>query len=46
MEPEYRVGALVYVKDTDAADLAVGDVITVMMDENTVAPPHHRDRPR
>lgn len=36
MEPEYHVGSLVYVKKTDAADLAVGDVITFMADESTV----------
>ena len=36
MEPEYHVGSLVYVKKTAAADIRVGDVITFMMDENTV----------
>lgn len=36
MEPEYRVGSLVYVKKAEPADLKVGDVITFMMDENTV----------
>ena len=36
MEPQYHVGSLVYVKETDAAALAVGDVITFMMDESTV----------
>lgn len=36
MEPEYPVGSLVYVKKTDPAELAVGDVITFMQSENTV----------
>jgi len=36
MEPEYPVGSLVYVRKTDASDLAVGDVITFMQSEDTV----------
>ena len=37
MEPTYRVGSLIYVKDVDAVELERGDVITFMFDENTVA---------
>lgn len=37
MEPEYPTGSLIYVKSVDPADLAVGDVITFMLDANTVA---------
>ena len=37
MEPEYGVGSLIYVKDVDPYELKQGDVITFMMDENTVA---------
>lgn len=37
MEPTYHVGALVYVKEADAFELESGDVITFMVDEDTVA---------
>lgn len=37
MEPEYHVGALIYVKKVDPAKLSVGDDITFMLDEDTVA---------
>lgn len=37
MEPNYHVGALIYVKDVDPYELESGDVITFMMDETTVA---------
>ena len=37
MEPEYPVGALIYVKETDPARLKKGDVITFLLDADTVA---------
>ena len=37
MEPTYHVGSLIYVKDVDYRQLGAGDVITFMLDENTVA---------
>ena len=37
MEPTYHVGSLIYVKETDPMTLQPGDVITFMLDENTVA---------
>lgn len=40
MEPEYHVGSLIYVKvldDEEKHELAVGDDITFMLDEDTVA---------
>ena len=37
MEPTYHVGSLIYVKETDPETLQPGDVITFMLDENTVA---------
>lgn len=37
MEPTYHTGALLYVKDVDYTELAEGDVITFMLDEDTVA---------
>ena len=37
MEPAYHVGSLIYVKDVDPVELESGDVITFMLDENTVA---------
>ena len=37
MEPTYHVGSLNYVKDVDYRQLEAGDVITFMLDENTVA---------
>ena len=36
MEPEYPVGSLIYVKKMDCAQLRIGDVITFMVDEDTV----------
>lgn len=35
MEPKYKTGALIYVKDTAPEKLKVGDVITFMMSEET-----------
>ena len=37
MEPAYHVGSLIYVKETDPFELESGDVITFMLDEDTVA---------
>lgn len=37
MEPTYHVGALIYVKPVDYTELESGDVITFMLDEETVA---------
>ena len=37
MEPTYHVGSLIYVKDVDYKELEAGDVITFMLDEDTVA---------
>ena len=37
MEPTYHVGSLIYVKDVDPYELENGDVITFMLDEDTVA---------
>lgn len=37
MEPTYHTGSLVYVKETDYRLLEVGDPITFMLDENTLA---------
>ena len=37
MEPAYHVGSLIYVKDVDYKQLKPGDVITFMLDEDTVA---------
>lgn len=37
MEPTYHVGSLIYVKDADYKELEAGDVITFMLDEDTVA---------
>ena len=37
MEPTYHVGALIYVRNVDPAELQSGDVITFMLDETTVA---------
>lgn len=37
MEPAYPTGALLYVKGRDPQDLRVGDPITFMLDESTVA---------
>lgn len=37
MEPTYHVGSLIYVKTVDYTELESGDVITFMLDEETVA---------
>ena len=37
MEPAYKTGSLIYVKEVDASALAVGDVITYRLDSDTVA---------
>lgn len=37
MEPEYHTGSLIYVKKVDYKTLRVGDDITFMLNENTVA---------
>lgn len=37
MEPAYQTGSLIYVKDVDYRELKEGDVITFMLNEDTVA---------
>lgn len=37
MEPAYHVGSVIYVRDVDPAEIEPGDVITFMLDEDTVA---------
>ena len=37
MEPTYHVGSLIYVKSVDYKELKVGDPITFLVSENTVA---------
>ena len=37
MEPTYHVGSLLYVKSVDTSQLKAGDVITFMLDEETLA---------
>ncbi len=37
MEPTYHTGALIYVKETDPYTLEAGQVITFLLDEDTVA---------
>lgn len=37
MEPTYHVGSLIYVKEVDYKELKAGDVITFMLDEDTLA---------
>lgn len=37
MEPVYHTGSLIYVKEVDYRDLGAGDVITFMLNEDTVA---------
>lgn len=37
MEPTYHTGSLIYVKDVDPFELEDGDVITFMLDEDTIA---------
>ena len=36
MEPTYHVVSLIYVKDVDTDELKAGDVITYMLDEDTI----------
>lgn len=37
MEPTYHVGSLIYVKDVDPYSIEVGQPITFMLDEDTIA---------
>ena len=37
MEPTYHVGSLIYVKNVDPFELEAGDVITYMLDEDTLS---------
>lgn len=37
MEPEYHTGSLIYVREVDTDDLKVNDVITFMLNEDTIA---------
>jgi len=37
MEPTYHTGSLIYVKSVDYRELEAGDVITFMLDEDTIA---------
>lgn len=37
MEPSYHVGSLIYVKKAEPSSLRTGDVITFMLDEDSVA---------
>ncbi|MGN1399078.1 MAG: signal peptidase I [Erysipelotrichaceae bacterium] len=37
MEPTYPTGSLIYVKEVDTSQLKAGDVITFMIDEDTIA---------
>lgn len=37
MEPAYHTGSLIYVKEADYTELESGDVITFMLDEDTIA---------
>lgn len=37
MEPTYHTGSLIYVKDVDTSEIEPGQVITFMLDEDTVA---------
>ena len=37
MEPTYKTGSIIYVKKVDYQTLAVGDPITFMLDEKTIA---------
>ena len=36
MEPAYHTGSVIYVKDVDTSHLKEGDVITFMLDKNTI----------
>ncbi len=40
MEPQFHVGSLIYVKDVDPANIAVGDAITLVMNEDLVVATH------
>lgn len=40
MEPKYRVGDLIYVKQVDPATIEVGDVITFLVNEDLVVGTH------
>lgn len=40
MEPAYRVGALIYVKAVDPADVEVGDAITFVVNEDLLVATH------
>ena len=37
MEPTYHTGSVIYVKEVDYKELKVGDAITFMVDEDTIA---------
>lgn len=37
MEPTYHVGSVIYVKSVDPYEIEAGDVITFMLDEDTIA---------
>ncbi len=37
MEPKYHTGSVIYVREVDYREVEVGQVITFMLDENTVA---------
>ena len=37
MEPTYHTGSVIYVKDVDYRELEAGDVITYMLNEDTIA---------
>ena len=37
MEPAYRTGSVIYVKEADTKELQAGDVITFRLSENTIA---------
>lgn len=37
MEPAYHTGSVIYVKEIDPADIKVGDPITFMLNEDTIA---------
>lgn len=37
MEPTYHIGSLIYVKEVDYKEIEAGQVITFMLDEDTVA---------
>ena len=37
MEPTFHTGSIIYVRPTDSAELRVGDVITFMLSEDTIA---------